>query len=134
MDIDAYLNTPSAEVQKKKKYANFTIREIGGPTEIIEWRRRQEAKEALYKLTLKARDERIASFESETSQKLDVPTIHTTSWAEKQAFVKSERERLAKIDERVADMPAWIPIEEPKLTILQKIGQFFKNIWKNANF
>ena len=121
-------------VQEKKKYANFTIKEIGGPEEIIEWRKKQAAKEALYNLRLDARNDRLTAYEAETGQKLATPTIHTTTWAEKQAFVKSERIRLDTLDTRVDSQPKWTPSEEPQQTIIQKIGQFFKNIWKNSNF
>lgn len=78
-----------------------------------------------------SRDERVTNFEVETGTKLDRPKIHTTTWAEKQAFVKSERKRLAKIDDRVTETK--YDFSEPKQSILQKISGFFKNIWKNAN-
>lgn len=134
MDIDQFLSSlnPEPVVQKKKKYSTFTVREIGGPDEIGKWREMQAAKEATYRLKLKSRDERLAAFQAETGQLLAKPTIHTTSWAEKQAFAKSERIRLAKLED-VAER-TFEPTPEIKKTLFQKISGFFSRVWKSANF
>lgn len=136
MDLDfilSNLNQPG-EVQKKKKYATFTVKEIGGPDEIIAWRKVQAVKEEAYRMTLRARDQRIAEFEASSGQKLETPTIHTTSWAEKQAFVKAE---IAEIEAQrakyVAPDPYQLP-DEPKKSVGARIAGFFKRIWASANF
>lgn len=120
-------------VQEKKKYSNFTIREIGDPTEIIQWRKEQEAKQEAYRARLSLRDARIGEYELKTGQKLDAPTIHTTTWVEKQAFVQRERERLAA-PELVSEYPQFVPAEPPKKTLFQWVKYFFKRVWQNANF
>lgn len=121
-------------VQEKKKYATFTVREIGGPEEIVKWRQQQEAKESIYRLRLGERNTRIETFEKETGQILDQPTLGKTPWAEKLAFAKSEQARLAKAEENVTKYPPWEPPTAPKQTPLQKIGSFLKRLWTNANF
>ncbi len=123
---------PVPVVQEKKKYANFTIREIGGPEEIVKWREMQAAKEAVYRCRLSARDERISQFEAETGQKLASPEVKTASWQEKLEQAMAERKRLAERVE-VARESYQLPVEPPK-PILQRIIGFFKSIWKNANF
>ncbi len=134
MDFDYLINSlnPEPVVQKKKKYSNFTIRPIGGPEEIIAWRQAQEAKEALYKMTVEARNIRLRKFEAETGQKLDAPTIHTTSWHEKVAFAQKERQRLAKQVENVTGLGPYVPI--PKKPWHLRCVDFIKGIWKSANF
>ena len=136
MDFDYLIESlnPDPLVQKKKKYATFTVKEIGGPAEIIKWRQAQEAKEHLYRMKLNERESRLASFEAETNQRLESPKIHTTSWSEKVAFAKSERERLSKAESVVTQYPAWEVEPTPKLSIFQKITGLFKSLWKNANF
>lgn len=122
-----------AHVQKKKKYANFTIREIGGPEELAKWKEVQAAKEAVQRLRISARDERLKAFEAETGQKLDTPTVQTGSWDEKLAFAKAERARLKKIEDLV-NQPAWEPLPKPKLSLWGRVKQFFKDRWTGANF
>lgn len=134
MDLDRFLSelNPDPLVQKKKKYQTFTVKEIGGPAEIVKWREMQAAKESAYRVTLKSRDERLSEFEEKTGQRLDEPTIHTSSWAEKQAFATSERARLAQLVD-VASSP-WL-YESPEVpTFFQKVARFFKRLWADANF
>lgn len=125
---------PPAIVQKKKKYQTFTVTPIGGPAEIIKWRQQQEAKESLYRLRLGDRNNRIANFESKLGQKLDAPTIHTTSWAEKQAFATEERQRLKKAEDVVLEYPPWESAPEPKKTLFQRFKGFIVSLWQHANF
>lgn len=134
MDFERFIGSlnPEPVVQEKKKYANFTVRMIGGPEEIKKWREIQAAKESAYRVRLNDRDTRITSFEAETGQKLAEPTIHTTSWQEKVAFAKEERKRLAKKEKAVSTYN-WQPTPEPKITIGQRIVGFFKDVWKSAN-
>lgn len=124
----------SALVQKKKKYANFTIKEIGGPEEIKKWREMQAAKESIYRMRLNQRDERLANFEQETRQKLVTPEIKTRTWAEKQAHAESERHRLSQAELDVILYPPWEVSEPPKKTLLQRFTNFISSVWKYANF
>lgn len=132
MDFDSF--DPVPLVQAKKKYANFTVKEIGGPAEIIKWRQIQAAKEAAYQIKLNDRDGRLGEFEKETGQKLATPTISTTSWAEKLMFANAERVRLSKAEEKVIAHPPWEPTPEPKKSLIQRVAGFFKSVWKSANF
>lgn len=133
MDLDFYLSPPPI-MREKKKYATFTVRAIGGPEEIVKWRAEQAIKEANYKIKLTERDARLAAFEAETNQKLDTPTIHTTSWEEKYAFAREEQVRLKTVEKIAADSYSYTPFEEPKKTIIQKIKGFFSNLWTHSNF
>lgn len=121
-------------VEEKKKYANFTIREIGGPDDIIKWRQQQEAKESLVRLRLAEKDQRLESFEKELDQPLSRGQIATRSWGEKQAFAESERKRIAELEENVIQHPAWEPLTKPKKNLLQRIRDSIAGIWKSANF
>lgn len=132
MDFD-WLDEP-AIVEKKKKYANFKVTPIGGPTEIIAWRQRQEAKESLQRIRISEREKRIADVEAQLGQKLTSPTIHTTSWAEKLAFAQSEQSRLKRNEENVTQYPPWESLPEPQPTLIQRITRFFKRIWTDAKF
>lgn len=127
-------DVPKEVVFEKRKYANFTVKDIGGPAEIEKWRRIQLAKQEAYKIKLRERDQRIASFEAESGQKLDRPTIHTTSWAEKQMFVEAERAEIKRAKEAVVSYPPWEMTPEPKKTVLQRIVLWIKKVWMTANF
>ena len=132
MEFD-FLNPP-AIVQQKKKYATFTVREIGGPEEIIKWRAEQEAKESIYRLRLGERDKRLDDFSRLIGQPLDTPKVGVRNWKEKLEFAKSERERLSKAEQAVIDYPPWEPPVIPPKTIFQKIKDFCRSLWKSANF
>jgi hypothetical protein len=134
MNWEKLFESPIPIVQEKKKYANFTITEIGGPLEIIKWREQQAAKEYVQRMRLGARDDRLTAFEELTEQKLATPKISQANWDEKLDFAMSERKRLAKLDERVQDNPPWLPTPEPKKSVIQRITGFFKNIWSDAQF
>lgn len=123
-------------VQTKKKYATFTVTEIGGPEEIIKWRAQQQAKQEAIAMAQQMRDQRLLDFEKEQGIKLDAPTLHNTSWEEKVMFVASERERLAKLEHnvRAVDLTWFTSFDEPKPSIFNRIKSFVGSIWANANF
>lgn len=124
---------PIPLVQRKKKYATFTVREIGGSAEVIKWRQEQDAKAALYNLRIKARDDRMSDFAESLGGNVATPTVgKTESWQDKVAFAESERARLAKAEAIASE--AWIPAPSPKLTIFQRIKGFFRKLWNTANF
>lgn len=131
MDFEKFKPIPI--VQQKKKYANFTVREVSYQ-EILDFRAKEKMKEDLLRMKSHAREQRIAAFESESGQKLDRGTIGTASWAEKVKRAKQERIRLSKPEENVSKYPPWEPIPEPKLTVFQKIKKFFIDFYKSANF
>lgn len=133
MDFD-FLTQQAALVQKKKKYATFTIKDIGGPEEIKKWREQQAAKETVYRMRLSARDERVETYEKELGQKLATPRLSKPDWAEKYALAQEEREKISKAVQALVDHPPWKPVTSPKVTVFQRIIRFFGNIWKNANF
>ena len=95
---------------EKKKYQNFKVTPID---DIVQWRQIQEAKEFAYRIRLKERDQRIAAFESTLGQKLDTPTIHTTSWEEKRMFAEAERAEIKKAEAQVTQHPPWECTEPP---------------------
>jgi len=121
-------------VQQKKKQSTFKLTPIGGPDEIGKWREMQAAKEHVYRLRLVNRDDRIRQFEAETGERLDAPIITTADWNEKLSFANSERKRLAQLEKRVEEYPAWTPPPEPKKSLGDRFIQFFKNLWTNSNF
>lgn len=136
MDLDFILsnfNQPEL-VQKKKKYATFTVREIGGQAEVEAFRRAQAVKEEAYRMRLKSRDERAAEFQASFGQKIDSPTVHTTSWAEKVAFVAAEKAEIAAKRAEVTVHEPWVMPPEPKRSLKERVKQFFKRIWQSANF
>ncbi len=132
MDFEVFGSVPI--VQKKKKYTNFTIKEIGGPEEIIKWRKEQEAKAHLHQLRLNARDDRIRSYEELTGQKLETPQLSGRSFADKMAEAIQRKEEYGKAELAVIANPPWVPPVPPQLTLFQKIIRFFKQIWTHANF
>lgn len=119
-------------IQEKKKYVNFKVTPIGGPTEIIKWRQQQEMKEVAYRFRLGARDQRIVEAEKELGR-FDKPIVSGESWGEKVARANSERERLRKAVEAVNSYE-WKPTPKTKQSLLKKVTSFFKKIWKDANF
>ncbi len=127
MEFD-YLSPP-AHVEKKKKYATFKITPIGGPDEIVAWRKKQEAKEFAHRMRLENRDKRLTEFKASTGVDLATPTIHTTSWAEKQAFVKSEKVYLSRAAADVIQNPPWVSFDEPKKSFLNKAIDFVKSFF-----
>lgn len=132
-DLLAELN-PDPIVQKKKKYQTFTVTTIGGPDEIGKWRAIQSAKAEVFQMRLRARETRIQEAEASLGVKLDAPTIHTTSWAEKQAFAKGEQVRLATEISKVSEWPPWEYIPEPPKPLFSRIKSFLKRLWLSANF
>jgi hypothetical protein len=145
MELD-YFFKPPAMIRERKKYENFTLQVIGGPDEIKVWRAAQEAREQNYKLELKARDIRLVKFEGEIGEKLANPKIHTTSWAEKEAFARVEQEelkrrarifRLAMSPKRERELKSLqdaAQTAEIKPTLSERFKCFVKNLWKSANF
>lgn len=131
MDFDFQ---PPALVQAKKKYANFTIKEIGGPEEIIKWRQQQEAKDSIHRIRVSDREDRVKQVRDTIGKDLSLPTIHTSSWAEKLAFVDSEKKLIEEMRKKVIAYPSWVATEPPKLSLGQRIKSFFVNIFKSANF
>ncbi len=128
-----------ALVQTKKKYATFTVKEIGGPKEIIEWRRLQAEKEARNQTI------RMQLVESQKDKMFgpDAPvgdgvtwkgsaSVTTSSWKDKLEFALEERKRLAKIDEDYTPSFKWEITPEPKLTVWQKVKRVLKDIWDSA--
>lgn len=128
-----FLDQP-AVVQKKKKYATFTVKEIGGPEEIVKWREMQAAKESLYRMKLQTRENRIQDFEAELGQKIDAPTISSKSWIEKMHDAQEERERLAKSEEKVTAYPPWEPRPIEKRSLWGLFTGFIKRVWNDCNF
>lgn len=131
MDLDRF--NPIPVVQVKKKYANFTLREVSY-REILEFREKEKLKEDLLKMKAQARDQRIAIFESETNQKLDTPIIKKEAWSDKLAALKAERRRLAKLEDQVTQYVPSEPAPEPKKTLFQRVIMFFVKLCKVANF
>lgn len=127
-----------AHVQKKKKYATFTVREIGGPAELAKWKEVQAAKAAIYNLRIQARDDRMSDFAASLGQKVDRPVNNSPSLMDRLAHNKAMHIDLdLKQAEAVKNQkpePKWEPTPEPKLSILQRIGRFFKQLWRDANF
>lgn len=126
--------TPPAIVHEKRKYANFTVRDIGGPAEIIIWRQQQEAKESLYRLKLGERDKRLSAFESESGQKLDKPKIVERTWEEKTKDAAADRESYEKAMSQVIEYPPWEYVPKPKQNIFQILKGFIRKLWNNSNF
>lgn len=134
MDFE-HLFDPPPLVQKKKKYATFTLREIGGPEEIGKWRAIQASKEEAYRMRLEDREKRSAMFESESGQVIDKPVLAAKeSWATKVERANAERVRLAKAEETVTEYPPWEALKPPKQSLFTKITSFLKKLWNNANF
>lgn len=126
---------PSAFVQKQEKQKKtYRITPIGGPEEIKKWREMQEAKEMVFKMRLKARDERLETFAKETNQTLDPGVVTRPKWEDKIKFAEEERASLSRRELDVINNPPWEPIPEPKKTVGQRIAGFFKQIWIDANF
>ncbi len=130
--------SPPPVVQEKKKYANFTIREIGGPAEIGKWRAEQALKES--------KNERLRLAKIELQKELmsaGLPegngvtwdgkaTVGSAGWSEKLEHALSERKRLS--EESTPEPFQWVPDPEPHLNPLQKIVRWVKGIWMAANF
>ena len=88
---------PPAMRQEKRKYANFTVKDIGGPKEIIEWRQKQASKEGLYNTRLYNRDGRLRDFEAKQGVQLAHPTLSKNNWQERLDRALSERKNLAQV-------------------------------------
>lgn len=114
----------------RKKYATFTVREIGGPDKIEEWRRQNDAKQAAFLERCEMRDTRVKASGITAFGLLSGK--EKVSWADKQAFVKSERKRLDAPE--LINSKSWEPEPEIKPTFKQKVIGFFKSFWKSANF
>lgn len=117
-------------VRQKKKYATFTIKEIGGPTEIVEWRKQQEAKLAAYGMTLKDRDDRISAFRA--GNEVDAPKLIQGNWQNKLSFAMSERKRLAE-PEIINRAPTVYDPGPPK-SLFQRFNAWLSRLWKSAKF
>lgn len=122
---------PPAMIQEKKKYANFTLKEIGGPEEIIKWRKEQEAKESIYRLRLGQRDTRLTSFEKEIGELISRGEFKGRNWEEKVMAAKELRDEIAKQHAKVIAYPPWQPREAPKPSLFQRIVGFFKQAIAN---
>lgn len=125
-------------VQAKKKYATFTVREIGGPEEIEVWRRQQRAKE---EASLMARQLKLEATKARMAQDLPEGDPNAIawkgqatgrSWQEKQAHAASERKRLAQLEDGAIE--SYTPSEPEKLTVWMRIKRFIKTFWENAKF
>lgn len=130
MDFEKLLNPPPV-VQEKKKYKEFTLREVT-EAEIIQFRQMEKAKDELLLMKAMARERRIAAFQAESGQKIASPELKKPSWSEKVAFAQSERERLKKAEE--VQHAEWVIATQPKKTFIQRVVGFLKSIWTNANF
>jgi len=130
----------AGQVQTKRKYATFTVKEIGGPAEIIEWRKAQAAK-------LEAAGIAYNQFKQDVALHMvpdDAPvgdanwtgaaSLSKQSWEEKIAFAQSERERLKKPVEVEPIVYDFTPEPEPKKSPLERVIGWVKAIWASANF
>lgn len=138
--------SPSPVIQEKKKYATFTLREIGGQAEIVKWREEQATKWAAYQANREAFKEK---------QKLyvcgpDAPQGDKVTWEGKASLVQgsdrewhtklaqviAERERLYQPE--VATAPKayepYVPEPKPKLSLWAKTKNQFSRLWNSANF
>lgn len=119
--------------QKKKRNVTFIIKEIGGPEEIIKWRQMQEAKESVYRMRLKEKDDRIVAFEKEIGAPLSRGTVSERTLAEKISSAKEDIKRMNTVEDWVDKYPPWTPIEKPKPTLKQRFFNLCKKIWISAN-
>ena len=121
-----------AIVQEKKKTLNFTLTEIGGPKEIIEWRKQQEMKFAAYSINLQEKDGRLADFEESLGQRLDRGTaVRPETWEERQAGAIQELKRLQKPES--SKKFVFEPEIEPKKSIIQIFKKWIVGVWNSAN-
>ena len=129
-----YLN-PAPIIQEKKKYATFTVREIGGPAELAIWRKEQENKWVAYQANREAfKDKQKQYIAGPDAPQGDgvtwqgsgsVDGFKDITWQDKLSHALSERKRLYK-PEIVTDKKAWVyePISEPKVSFLAKVKAF----------
>jgi hypothetical protein len=128
-----------AIIQEKKKYASFTVREIGGPLEIIAWRKAQEQKEIQnqvirLQLLQKQKDTMFGSDapqgDSVTWQGHVDSRPFLSSWEAKLERVKSERKRLAQ--KEFYEPIEYVPLTVIAPTLWERMKQFVKEIWNEA--
>jgi hypothetical protein len=135
-----------AIIQEKRKYANFTVTDIGGPVEIIAWRARQKEIEAMNQ-TIRMQN---LDHQKNTMFGIDAPQgdgvtwegsavtqgwKSDTTWRDKLNFVKSEKKRLATLELRDLNSDPLFTLtpEAPsKKTLLQTIKGWIKNLWESA--
>jgi hypothetical protein len=141
--------SPPPIIQNKKKYATFTVREIGGPAELAKWKVEQAAKWDAYQAERSAKREKMKQFIAgpEAPQGDGVTwtgkgmtegfkDLDKGNWKEKLEQVMSERKRLAAPipESEQVIYPPYVPEPEPKQTWFQRVKAFILNIWKTANF
>ena len=126
---------PVVDVQQKKKYANFTLREVTYG-ELLEWRAKEEQKEREYKAQLALRDARIAEFKSSIGG-TDSPTLKSGlgDWNQKLAYAKERMDGYMKPDkDDLVEHEPWEPTIDPPKPLLKRIWEWVVSFWKSANF
>lgn len=136
-DLELFENPPI--VQKKKKYAHFTVREIGGPAEIIKWREEQARKEAEQNIRISLhRDALKDLIAPEGSPEGTEVTWKGRATAGRQAWgdrVREARMRASPFEGcHPTQHPAWKPREAPKLSLFRRVAKWAKGIFESANF
>lgn len=130
---------PAPVIQAKKKYQNFTVREIGGPAEILVWREAQAKKEreALAMREMAREMAKVKAGEGLPDGDGVMTTVQgetsRNSWQERLAHGMEMRRAYGKA-EIITDPVAWVPPPPPKLSILKRLFCFITSFWKNANF
>jgi hypothetical protein len=141
-NVSLFENDVIPIVQEKKKYQNFTVREIGGPAEIIVWRAEQARKE------LANQAFRMQVVEAQKTKMID-PTLEDKgvtwkgsagtqprmgSWADKLAEGKEMRKDYMKPELLTKEAWTYEPYVEPKKTFFQRIKGAIRAFWDSAKF
>lgn len=132
-------------IQTRKKYANFTVTEIGGPEQLAAWKIDQAAKWEAYQANRAAFKEKqkqfIAGPDAPQGDKVtwagsgtnvsnrDVP------WQDKMQQAMEARKKLFALEPISAERSKpYEPMPEPKLSVLGRIKKAFWSFWGQANF
>lgn len=140
-EFDEVFNPPPI-VQNKKKYATFTVREIGGPIELARWKVEQELKWAQYQANRSAFKEKQKQFiAGPDAPQGDGVTwkgsgsilgAKDADWKDKLSHALSERKRLAT-PEILTARESWSYEEPPKPSLMKRFKQWIVNVWESAN-
>jgi len=151
-EFKEYLEPVTPLVQKKKKYQNFTVTEIGGAEELKKWKdqqaelqaqslaKREKVKE-LQKLFIAGPD---APVGDSVTWAGEATVVHgkgwgssKMSWKDKLEFALSERKRLAKseiVSDQALEWKKYDPLPVVQLPLFKRMKSWIRGIWDSANF
>lgn len=146
MNISLFENDQIELVQKKKKYQQFTVTEIGGPAEILIWRQKQAEKEAAnqvvrLQLVDKSKDRMFGADAPQgdgVTWKGNAGLRHgrgdgAETWADKLAYAKDRQKNYMKPE--LIDLPKQVyDFSKPKLSLFKRFTSWISGLWNHANF